>query len=123
MRPAGGRGGRACGLLRPPHFREWWQRFEDLEEEEQQQPAACPRQVHCQQRHAALAKATELAGQAAAGEHRAVAAETQLDMAETEVNRLEGVIVRNSAMVARNDAAANRRVDKHFAFFVQSDVQ
>ena len=89
-----------------PGFREWWQRFEEEEEEEQQQREAAL--VHCQQREAALAASTDLAGQAAVGEQRAVVAEAQMDMAETEVDRLE-------ALVVRNNAAADRQVDRLMA--------
>ena len=93
-----------------PGFREWWQRFEEEEEEQQQQREAAL--VHCQQREAALAAATDLAGQAAAGVHRAVVAEAQVNMAEDEVERLEDLVVGNLAatdrLVGRMTAKFNR---------------
>ena len=68
--------------------------------------------MHYQQREAALAVATELKGQAAAGVHRAAVAEAQVNMAEDEVERLEDLVVGNLAatgrLVGRMTAKFNR---------------
>ena len=67
------------------------------------------------QREAALVQATtDLAGRAAAGEHRAVVAEAQVDMAEGEVDMLEDLAMTNNAAIDRLLGRMNAKFNRMY---------